>query len=63
MTADQAVTRQVAHVTMAADVFHALENLVRGLDRTYWSSWQTTVHFAMELETAREVLARAKAAD
>lgn len=60
MTTDQAVMRQAAHVTMAADVFHALEELVRGLDKTTWSSWQATAHFDKQLNTAREVLAKAR---
>lgn len=60
MTTDQAVSRQAAHVTMAADVFHALEELVRGLDKTNWSSWQTTAHFDKQLETAHAVLAKAR---
>lgn len=63
MTTDQAVSRQVAHVAMAADVFHALDDLVRGLEKTSWSSWQTTAHFGAQLEAARQVLARAKSAD
>lgn len=60
MTTDQAVSRQVAHVSMSADVFHALDELVRGLDKTSWSSWQSTANFSSQLDTARAVLQRAK---
>jgi len=60
MTAEKAAERQAAHVTMAAEVFHALENLVCGLDKTNWSSWQTTASFWKQFEAAQEVLARAK---
>ncbi len=60
MTAVQCAERQAAHVSMAADVFHALEDLVRGLDQTNWSTWQTTANFSAELDRARATLARAK---
>ena len=60
MTTDQAVSRQVAHVSMTAEVFHALDELVRGLDKTSWSSWQTTADFSAQLDAARIVLSRAK---
>lgn len=60
MTTDQAVARQAAHVTMAADVFHALDDLVRALEGTCWSTWQTTAHFDMQLRAAQTVLDRAK---
>lgn len=33
-----------------------LRELVRALDRTHWSSWQTTAKFDRELESAREFL-------
>ena len=40
----------------SADVWDALARLVSGLDATSWSSWQTTAHFADDLESARQML-------
>lgn len=61
MTTDQAVERQAAHVSMTADVFRALQTLVAALDKTHWSSWQTTACFSAELDAARKVVERANA--
>jgi len=36
----------------------ALSDLVAGLDKTNWSSWQTTAHFWPALEKARAALAQ-----
>lgn len=42
------------------DTAEALRNLVDALDRTNWSSWQTTASFSAELERARAILAAAQ---
>ncbi|MBY4947037.1 hypothetical protein [Cupriavidus respiraculi] len=60
MTNEQAAARQAAHIATAAEVFHALDELVLALDNTNWSSWQTTAGFSAQLEVARHVVARAK---
>jgi len=39
-----------------SDVYEALKNLVRALDRTYWSSWQSTANFDVELDRARNLI-------
>ena len=39
----------------------ALEELVRALDRTSWSSWQTTASFSKELDHARAVVSERSA--
>ena len=36
----------------------ALSDLVAGLDKTNWSSWQTTAYFWPALEKARAALAQ-----
>ena len=60
LTTQQAAERQAAHVTTAAEVFKALDDLVRALDETSWSSWQTTAKFDKQLRYAEQVLIRAK---
>lgn len=35
----------------------ALQNLVDGLNKTHWSSWQTTAHFQDALKAAEQALA------
>jgi hypothetical protein len=41
-----------------ADLHAVLQALVEGLDKTNWSSWQTTAHFSGALENARAALAQ-----
>lgn len=41
----------------------ALELLVRDLDATHWSSWQSTSKFAPALNVARQVLDRERVRD
>jgi len=38
------------------DIYIALKNLVEGLNKTYWSSWQTTAHFSEQLEAAEKLI-------
>jgi hypothetical protein len=45
-------------IAAAPDLLKALKSLVEGLDRTWWSSWQTTAHFDPPLEEARALLAK-----
>jgi hypothetical protein len=44
------------------ELLEALQNLVDGLDKTNWSSWQTTAYFSDHLEAARTEIAKAEAA-
>ena len=37
-----------------------LADLVKALDSTYWSSWQTTYKFEQQLAAAREYLEKLK---
>ena len=43
-------------VTFHPDPLDLLADLVRALDKTNWSSWQTTAPFAKELDRARDYL-------
>ena len=47
-------------IAAAPDLLAALEALVAGLDKTTWSSWQTTAYFMDQLESARAALSRAR---
>ena len=37
-----------------------LDDLVKALDSTYWSSWQTTAKFDKQLDAAREYVEKLK---
>ena len=37
-----------------------LDDLVKALDSTYWSSWQTTASFENQLDAAREYVEKLK---
>ena len=37
-----------------------LDDLVKALDSTNWSSWQTTANFEKQLEAAREYVEKLK---
>ena len=37
-----------------------LDDLVKALDNTNWSSWQTTANFEKQLEAAREYVEKLK---
>lgn len=45
-----------ALIAAAPSIHEALTNLVDALDRTNWSSWQSTHRFDDELKAARELL-------
>lgn len=40
----------------ALELFENLTDLVNALNRTNWSSWQTTATFQKELDAAQELL-------
>lgn len=40
----------------SAQIYCALEDLVKALDDTHWSSWQTTAKFDQPLERAKALL-------
>jgi hypothetical protein len=41
-------------------LLEALGDLVAGLEKTNWSSWQTTAHFSAALEFAQSLIAKAQ---
>lgn len=43
-------------IAAAPDLLEALTNLVKALDSTTWSSWQTTATFDDQLKAARAAL-------
>jgi uncharacterized caspase-like protein len=45
--------------TEERDLLNILRDLVEALDRTYWSSWQTTAKFDAPLSAAREAIKKA----
>lgn len=54
---------QEASAVAVNESWHSLLcNLVEGLNKTHWSSWQTTAHFQQELNEAEAAIAAAEAA-
>lgn len=49
-------TRGVSGCVCVNDRLDALKDLVDALERTNWSSWQTTASFDKQLERAQELL-------
>jgi len=39
-----------------ADAYESLKELVKALDNTFWSSWQSTYTFQKELDSARQLI-------
>jgi len=50
------LTPQAAVATSNSDAWELLQQLVYALDKTNWSSWQTTHRFQTELDRAREAI-------
>lgn len=56
---EESQRRQRARLLAEAEVIvlrERLRDLIEGLERTHWSSWQTTAHFWKQFEAARTAL-------